>query len=136
MKENSIKDIVEIELSELSTVEPYRTKFVVSLNWDKTVKEVTQEYLEENKAFLIHFITRPTSELVGIPAFEPHLHYPNSRRVLANAMYIGNVDGIEWGGSFVRTMEVVNVYLKNISRGLEWDEEFEEFNYDIIKVIR
>lgn len=134
MKEIRLSDIVEVELKELATtIEPYVTKFVVSLNWDRTVREVSEEYLEENKAILIHFETTPPSLIESIPKFEPHVSYPNGYRVLAKSQYIGNVEGVELGGSFIRVMEVINVFLKTI--GTDFDDP-QPFHYEIIKVIR
>ena len=119
----------------------YKTKYVVSLNWDTASKVITEEFLEERQAFLVHFITDPVSKIDDIPKFEPHLTYPNSDRVLAKAQYIGNIEGVEWGGSFTKTMEVIHKILAHWGfTGFlpsTWgDLSQEPIPYEIIQVIR
>jgi len=119
----------------------YKTKYVVSFNWDKTKELITDKYLEEEKAILIHFITCCREEIVNLPVFDACDHYPDSIRVLARAQYIGNVFGVsEKEDSLTKNLEVAEIYLKHFSTPINWFGYAEGGEglctpYEIIKVI-
>jgi len=112
----------------------YTTKFVVSLNWKRTVEIVSHDYLEENRAILVHFETCPTSNLGSIKTFRPELNYPNSSRVLANFQYIGNFDGVNTlGGSFLDTVEVIKNVIQSM---ITCETDVYPPKFEILKVVR
>ena len=141
MNENNI---VNVTIKNPKFDVEYAASVIISFNWEEAKKQITQEWLEENKTFLFHFETRPPSEINEIEVYDAVDHYPDTFRVGLYSNYIGNVEGV--GDSEERDVEIAKIWLNHMfemSAAHSWQHELYSDSegssktfYKIVKVIR